>query len=163
MADITKVFVSTPKGQIVEVKDKNGKLKMELQWAPDFQPRMERHFTNAQEFVDAECIRLMKDYTPFRNGILEKSATLGTVIGSGEIHQVAPYARYQYYGMLMVSSITGSSFASKGEKKVLTDTPLQHDKSKHPQAGPFWFERMKAEHKEDILQGAAKIAGGKAE
>lgn len=163
MADITKVFVSTPKGQIVEVKDKNGKFRMELQWAPDFQPRRERNFSNAQEFVDSECIRLMKPYTPFRNGILEKSATLGTVIGSGEIHQVAPYARYQYYGMLMVSSITGSAYAKQGEKKVLTDVQLQHDKSKHPQAGPFWFERMKAEHKKDILDGAAKIMGGSSE
>ena len=136
---------------------------MELVWNTNFSAVRSEQLHKAQMFVDSECIRLMKPYTPFRNGILEKSATLGTVIGSGEIHQVAPYARYQYYGMLMVSSITGSSFASKGEKKVLTDIPLQHDKSKHPQAGPFWFERMKAEHKEDILRGAAKIAGGNAE
>ncbi len=136
---------------------------MELVWNENFSAIRSEQLHKAQEFVDSECIRLMKPYTPFRNGILERAATLGTVIGSGEIHQVAPYARYQYYGMLMVSSITGSAFASQGEKKVLTDTPLEYDKSKHPQAGPFWFERMKAEHKEDILQGAAKIAGGKAE
>ncbi len=136
---------------------------MELVWNSKFAVIHSEHIHKTQMFIDNECIRRMIPYTPFRNGILEKSATLGTVIGSGEIHQVAPYARYQYYGMLMVSSITGSAFASKGEKKVLTDTPLEYDKSKHPQAGPFWFERMKAEHKEDILQGAAKIAGGKAE
>ena len=136
---------------------------LSLEWNNTFSLEQNQKLKKAQEFIDSECIRLMKPYTPFRNGILEKSATLGTVIGSGEIHQIAPYARYQYYGMLMVSSITGSAYAKQGEKKVLTDVQLQHDKSKHPQAGPFWFERMKAEHKKDILDGAAKIMGGSSE
>jgi hypothetical protein len=114
-----------------------------------------------QKFIDQECIRLMAPYTPFRAGMLERSATLGTKIGSGEINQIAPYARYQYYGKLMVSSITGSAWARYGEKKVLTDKDLVHDKSRHPQAGPFWFERMKADHKEEILEGARKVAGAK--
>lgn len=115
----------------------------------------------AQKFVDSECIRLMKPYTPMLMGVLEKSATLGTKIGSGKIQQIAPYARYQYYGKLMVSSVTGSSYASKGEKKVLTDKDLVHQKSKHPQAGSFWFERMKADHKAKILASARKITGAK--
>jgi len=114
-----------------------------------------------QKYIDSECIRLMAPYTPMRNGFLMRSATLGTKIGSGEINQIAPYARYQYYGKLMVSSITGSAWARYGEKKVLTDKDLVHDKSRHPQAGPFWFERMKAEHKEEILNGARKVAGAK--
>lgn len=111
-----------------------------------------------QKFVDSECIRLMKPYTPFRGGVLEKSATLGTKIGSGEIHQIAPYARYLYYGKLMVSSITGSAWARQGEKKVLTDTDLQYDQSAHPQAGKMWFARMKENHKQEILKGAQEIA-----
>lgn len=115
-------------------------------------------YGRTQKFIDQECIRLMAPYTPFRAGMLERSATLGTKIGSGEINQIAPYARYQYYGKLMVSSITGSAW-SHGESKVLTDKDLQYDKSKHPQAGPFWFERMKTDHKEDILEGARKVAG----
>ena len=114
-----------------------------------------------QKFIDQEVIRLMAPYTPFRAGMLERSATLGTKIGSGEIKQIAPYARYQYYGKLMVSSITGSAWARYGEKKVLTDKDLVYDKSRHPQAGPFWFERMKADHKEEILEGARKVAGAK--
>jgi hypothetical protein len=112
-----------------------------------------------QQFIDQEVIRLMAPYTPMLTGALEKSATLGTKIGSGEIQQNAPYARYQYYGKLMVSSLTGSAYATHGESKVLTDKDLQYNKSKHPQAGPFWFERMKTDHKEDILEGARKVAG----
>lgn len=134
-----------------------------FEWNPGFAIQMNHNMQKAQMFVDSECIRLMKPYTPFNNGVLEKSATMGTVIGSGLIKQVTPYARYQYYGKLMVSSITGSAYAKQGESKVLTKVKLNYSTHRHPQAGPFWFERMKAEKKDKILQGAAKVAGGKAE
>lgn len=111
-----------------------------------------------QKFIDQESIRQMSPYTPYLNGVLEKSVILGTVIGSGSLEYVSPYARYQYYGKLMVSSITGSAWASKGEKKVLTDKDLVHSKHAHPLAGAFWFERMKADKKEVILKGAQQIA-----
>lgn len=114
-----------------------------------------------QKFIDQECIRLMAPYTPFRAGILEKSATIGTVIGSGEINQITPYARFQYYGKVMVSAITGSPWASRGEKKILTDKDLQYDTSRHPLAGKMWFERMKSDKKNQILEGARKVAGAK--
>ena len=113
-----------------------------------------------QKYIDQEVIRLMDPYTPNLNGVLIKSATLGTKIGSGEIKQNAPYARYQYYGKLMVSSTTGSAW-SHGESKVLTDKDLVYNKSKNALAGPFWFERMKADKKEQILRGAQKLAGAK--
>ena len=113
-----------------------------------------------QKFIDQEVIRLMDPYTPNLSGTLIKTATLGTKIGTGEIKQVAPYARYQYYGKLMVSPLTGSSW-SHGEAKVLTDKDLQHNKSKNALAGPFWFERMKTDKKEQILRGAQKLAGAK--
>ncbi|MGF7145298.1 hypothetical protein HNQ56_003739 [Anaerotaenia torta] len=121
-----------------------------------------------QKFVDQECIRLMAPYTPFLNGELEKSATQSTIIGSGEVKQDTPYARYQYYG-----EIYGPSFpiyengqlagfrSPKGLKKHPTGRPLQHNTAFHPQAGPFWFERMKADHKDNIREGAEKVAGVK--
>ncbi len=112
-----------------------------------------------QKFIDQEVIRLMAPYTPMQSGALEKSATLGTKIGTGDINQNSPYGRYHYYGKLMVSSITGSAY-SNGESKVLTDKDLEYSKSQHPQAGPYWFERMKADKKEQILRGAQKVAGG---
>lgn len=116
-------------------------------------------YGRTQKFIDQEVIRLMAPYTPMLTGALEKSATSGTRIGSGEIHQNVPYARYQYYGKLMVSSITGSAWASRGESKILTDKDLVHNKSQHPQAGPFWFERMKTDRKEQILREAQRLAG----
>lgn len=144
------------------MKIKTPKSNNVLEWNNNFAAARNTQLSAAQRFVDSTCIRYMDPYTPAQNLVLTKSATIGTVIGSGEIHQIAPYARYQYYGMLMVSSVTGSSFASRGEKKVLTDTPLRYSGARHPQAGKLWFERMKADKQEAILQGAAKILGAKA-
>ena len=76
---------------------KGGKGTARLEWKPGFETGMENGFERAQEFVDSECIRRMNPETPRRTGMLIKSATLGTVIGSGEIDQIAPYARRQYY------------------------------------------------------------------
>lgn len=91
------VSIKTPKGTIFTVNSPNGKVTAKLEWNPGFGPGMEASFDRKQAFIDQECIRRMDPDTPRRSGALIKSATLGTVIGSGRIHQVAPYARRQYY------------------------------------------------------------------
>lgn len=137
---------------------------MEIKWnkTPN-QLMADRGINNGgrvQRYVDSEVIRRMKPYTPMLSSALIKSATIGTKIGTGLIQQIAPYARYQYYGKLMVSSITGSAWATKGESKVLTDKNLTYSKI-NPNAGPFWFERMKSDHKKAILNGARKLSGAR--
>lgn len=116
-----------------------------------------------QKFIDSECIRLMKPYTPFRTGILEKMATVGTVIGSGEIYQSTPYARYLYYGVVYGPNIpiyeNGILVGFRSPpKKHSMGREMKYDKSAHPQAGKMWFERMKTNHKNEILKGAQEIA-----
>lgn len=111
-----------------------------------------------QMLIDSEVIRRMKPYTPMLSGTMIKSATVSTKIGSGEIKEDTPYSRYQYYGKLMVSSVTGSSYANIGEKKVLTNKNLSYRKI-NPNAGPFWFERMKSDHKKAILEMAKNTSG----
>lgn len=113
-----------------------------------------------QKYVDSEVIRRMKPYTPMLTSALIRSATISTKIGSGEVKQNTPYARYQYYGKLMVSRLTGSAYARQGESKVLTNKNLNYRKI-NPNAGAFWFERMKSDHKRAILNGAKKEAGAK--
>lgn len=137
------------------------KAAVNLVWRQTFSEDVNDRFSNAQKFIDSECIRCMVKYTPMRNGIMMKSPVLGTKIGSGHIFYGSPYARFQYYGKVMVSRITGSPWARKGESKVLTSRPLSYDKTRHQNAQPMWFEVMKAEKGEAILRGAAKIAGGK--
>lgn len=119
-----------------------------------------------QRYIDQETIRFMRPYTPKLNGILEESITVGTVIGSGELIQDTRYARYLYYGEIYGPNIPiykDGQFigfrSPKGKKKLPTGRPLKYNTSKNPLAGKMWFERMKADHKEDILNGAKKIAG----
>lgn len=132
-----------------------------LKWSKGFGVRMTATLLKAQKFVDSECIRLMTPYTPTLNTGLRKSAITGTKIGTGKIVYASPYARYQYYGKLMVSSVTGSSYARQGESKVLTDKDLKYSKSREPLAGKLWFERMKADKLPQIKKGANAILGGR--
>lgn len=89
--------IKTPRGTIHTVKTKNATVTAELKWNGGFGPEYERSFDKKQVYIDQECIRRMAPETPRRSGALIKSATLGTKIGDGEIHQIAPYARRQYY------------------------------------------------------------------
>lgn len=159
---MSKAYVTSPKGQIVSVQHKNGKSTMELRWNKGFSSQMNRNFQNVQEYVDSTVIRYMTPYTPMLNGILYKSAILGTTIGSGEIIQVAPYARYLYYGEVYGPNIPIYEneiligFWSP-PKKHPTGRELKYNTFRHPLAGKKWFERMKADKKDIILRGAQQI------
>lgn len=142
---------------VSKVKNVDSK-HFKFKWNPAFENQQNKDFEKAQKYVDSECVRLMVPYTPMKNGPLYKSAKAST---PGKIIQTAPYARYQYYGLLMVSSKTGSSYATEGESKVMTSTPLNYSMARHPQSGKMWFDRMKADKKQVILRGAARMAGGK--
>jgi len=140
----------------VRIKAQNA--AVDLVWKQTFGREQSDMLSSVQKFIDSECIRLMRPYTPARSETLSESAVLDTKAGSGEIKYLIPYARYQYYGKLMVSGVTGSSYARHGESKTLTDRNLNYSTFRHPKAQKMWFEAMKADHKEQILRGAAAIA-----
>ena len=154
--------------KIVQPPDMNAANgSFEFKWRPDFGAVMTQRLNEAQQFIDSECMRLMVPYTPRRNGMLEESVKLGTVIGSGTLRYLSPYARYLYYGEVYGTNIPifeGGQlvgfFSPKGQKKHPTGRQMNYDTSRHPQAGKLWFERMKADHADEIREGAAKIAGG---
>jgi hypothetical protein len=125
------IIVKTPRGQIVQTK--NGKAK--LTWNTDFGPKKTEQFSRAQKFIDSEVLRTTAPYVPLKTGTLMKSGQLGTVIGSGEVNYVAPYAAAQYYG---------------------TAQSRDYD----AQRGGKWFERSKADHKDEWVNGVKKLAGG---
>lgn len=97
MAQKRDIQIATPRGYVCTITTKDGSVTARLKWAPDFAPKKKADFTRAQEFVDSECLRYMNPLTPRRTGVLIKSGNLGTVIGSGNIEYLAPYARRQYY------------------------------------------------------------------
>lgn len=92
-----KTIIKQPQGEIITYKTSAGKTIARLTWSNGFKEKYTQSFNKKQAYVDQECIRRMAPETPRRSGVLIKSATLGTKIGEGEIHQIAPYARRQYY------------------------------------------------------------------
>lgn len=92
-----KIKIETPRGFVSTYVTNSGKVTARLDWKEGFGREYEERFDRKQAFVDQECIRRMAPDTPEETGVLIKSATLGTAIGTGEINQIAPYARRQYY------------------------------------------------------------------
>ena len=89
-----------------------------------------------QQFIDTECLRLSAPKVPKDTGALIESGNINTIIGSGQLEYRTPYARRWYY---MPANFQGA-----------------------PERGNYWFERMKQQHREQILKGAQKIANGEA-
>lgn len=102
-----------------------------LEFRPDFGARMNGALNGAQAFTDNEVLRYCQPLIPFRTGTLVRSGKVGTVIGSGIVQYITPYARFQYY-------------------QTAQSRPYDIRR------GAEWFERMKAAHKDDILNGTRK-------
>lgn len=119
--------IDTPRGSIIQTGDTS----CELTWNSGFGQNRTNMFNRKQMIVDSEVLRYCSPLVPLRTGMLEKSGTLGTVIGSGEVEYAVPYARFQYY--------------QTAQNRIYD-----------PRRGAKWFERMKPSHKKDILRAAEK-------
>ncbi len=87
---------------------------------------------DVQRFVTNTVNRRIMRYMPYRSGAL--ATKLKLVTGPNEITVLGPYARYQYYGKVMVGEAP----------KTVTDRDLRYDKTKNPEAGPFWDRALMA-------------------
>jgi hypothetical protein len=105
------------------------------------------------EHVLAE--QMEKDTQPFVP-MLTGSLTQRTRVVGNDIIYPGPYARFLYYGKVMVDPQTGSTFAPKGGTKVLTNRDLVFSKAMHPQAQSHWFEASKAQNMEKWVRVADK-------
>lgn len=99
--------------------------------------------------------QVAKDTVPFVPA-LTGSLTQRTRVEDSKVIYPGPYARFLYYGKLMVDPITGSSYAPKGGTKVLTDKNLVFSQAMHPQAQAHWFEASKAQNIEKWVRVADK-------
>lgn len=121
-----------------------------------------------QQVIDKSVIDWNLQYCPWDTGTLAKSPYSATEIGSGKVVYPGPYARYQYYGEVYGPNIPKEIDASgdviqwaSPEKKYPTGRDINYSKDVNPLAGSYWFERMKADHKEDILREAKNAVSGK--
>ncbi len=123
-----------------------------------------------QQTIDKSVIDWNLQYCPWETGNLAKSAYTATQIGSGKVIYPGPYAHYLYYGGVYGPNIpifdddsgepTGF-FSPPNKKKHPTGRALEYSTDVNPLAGAFWFERMKADHLDDIVREAKAVAGGK--
>lgn len=121
-----------------------------------------------QQAIDKAVIDWDLQYVPWETGLLAKSPYAATDIGSGTVVYPGPYAHYQYYGEVYGPNIpifdddTGDPsgfFSPPGQEKHPTGRDLQYKTEPNPLAGSFWFERMKADHIDDIVQEARNNVG----
>ena len=87
-----KLKIDTPQGSLYTQASKSGKVTAILEWNKGFGAEFTEKFSSAQKFVDSEVLRLDAPYMPIDTGMLIRSGELGTVVGSGEVNYVAPYA-----------------------------------------------------------------------
>ena len=84
-----------------------------------------------QQCIDNEVMRRMEPYMPFDTGMMAHSMITATSVGSGEVKVNTVYAHRR----LLQARTNGLR-------------------------GPNYFERMKADCRDDILRGAVQSAGG---
>lgn len=108
--------------------------------------------TRAESIVGQQVIKDTAPFVPALTG----SLTIRTRLDGNKIIYPGPYARFLYYGKVMVDPQTGSTFAPKGGTKVLTSRDLVFSKAMHPQAQSHWFEASKAQNMEKWVRVADK-------
>lgn len=118
---------------------------------------------DVQLFMANAAKRLMTPYVPSING--ESGASLSgnvrvyTENRGGVVHYISPYARYQYYGKVMVSKRPGV----KGSEKIVKQptTPLKYSKFQHPLATSKWDKAMMAARKDELVRSVQEYVGGR--
>lgn len=122
--------------------------------------RFERQYERAQYYLDSQIMTDMVPYMPHRDGNFVNVTRLqsAALAGSGKVVAAAPpMGRFLYEGKVMVDPVTGSPWARKGAKKVVTERPLTYS---NPKATPHWFDTAKDAHGITWVKGVKQIAGG---
>lgn len=103
-----------------------------IEFPPDFEGNVQKAFATRQNALDAKVIALMEDYVPIAQPRFENRGKMSKSHKQekpGVIINTEPRARREYY-------------INKGHSG--------------PMRGKRWLDRMKADHKEELLETAKK-------
>jgi len=116
------------------------------------------------ETEHALAVQVEKDTSPFVPMLTGSLDQRTRVIGNTIVYP-GPYARYLYYGKVMVDKKTGKGPMhymdkhgneqirfKKGAKLIPTDKDLKFNKASHQQAQAHWFEASKAQNLDKWLR-----------
>ena len=114
-----------------------------------------RRLELAQRMLGENFLHSALSRIPRRTGSMAQRSY--TEDGGRRVVFPGPYARFQWGGKVMVDPETGSPFARKGVKKVLTDRPLTYG---DPNATDHWTDEAWAQDGEAILKSVRNILEG---
>lgn len=145
----------------------DGDIRIKLKFS-----RFDKQFQRAQYQLDGNVMNSMVPFMPMISGdfVDVTRAISASVQGSGRVYAAyGPAGRFLYQGKVMVSPVTGSTWAKKGEKKVLVSQysgktkareDIQYTKTAHPKAQAKWFDAAKKADGKTWIKQAKKTAGG---
>lgn len=110
----------------------------------------------ARRLLKSEVAKDTEKFVPMKSGYLEKSVMASLRSDDEYIIYNGPYARFLYYGYVMIGKVSRSPWAKRGETKIKTTRKLKYGKV-HPMACSHWFERSKALYKNNWLKIARKV------
>lgn len=123
----------------------------------------------AQEVLAHQVVRDTQKYVPADT----LSLTNRTQVRNGNIIYPGPYARYLYYGKVMVDALTGKGPMAfedgegnavirfrKGTTLKPTARDLQFNRHVHRLAQAFWFEASKAQNLQTWLRVMGRVFKG---
>ncbi len=101
-----------------------------------------------------EIVKDTTSYVPMRNdgGGLRNSAVSSIGTKKHQIVYRKVYARFLYYGKVMVGTISRKAWANKGEPKETINKDLTYS-----QGGSHWFEESKKKNKDKWIAIAKKL------
>lgn len=125
----------------------------------DISENLSKKLASASESAEhLLAVEIQKDTEPFVPALTKSLVNRTQVIGNVIVYP-GPYARYLYYGKVMVDSATGKGPMRivgddgsevirfrKGATLTLTDRPLNIRQDVHPQAQSHWLEGSKAQN-----------------
>lgn len=89
---------------------------------------------DVQRFHTNNVMRRIQKYMPYRTGATIKTMIAQTDTAKPEIVLDVPYAKYLYYGKVMILKAP----------KMVTNIDLKYAKTKNQKAGPFWDRKLVA-------------------
>ena len=145
----------------------DGDIRIKLKFS-----RFDKQFQRAQYQLDGNVMNSMVPFMPMISGdfVDVTRAASAAIQGTGQVYAAyGPAGRFLYQGKVMVSPVTGSTWAKKGEKKVLVSQysgktkakeDLQYTKTAHPKAQAKWFDAAKKADGKEWIKQVKKTAGG---
>ena len=125
--------------------------------------RVEQQVREAQYALASAIMTSMVQFMPMETGnFIQRTRMISaSMAGTGTVCAAAPpMGRFLYEGKVMVDELTGSAWARKGARKVVTDKALDFFKGANPQVTDHWFDAAKKADLKDWVSLVKKTAGG---